>query len=59
MKLEAKRMTAIAIVVVADSLMAIPDEPNKEEDVLIIGRKEEIFHTKIRLMVWDSVKIST
>jgi hypothetical protein len=39
--------------------MAIPDEPKKEEDVLIISRKEEIFHTKIRLMVWHSVKIST
>jgi hypothetical protein len=39
--------------------MAIPDEPSKEEDVLIIGRTEEMFHTKIRLMVWDSVKIST
>ena len=39
-------MTAIAIVVVAVSPMAIPDEPNKEEDVLIIGRKVEIFHTR-------------
>jgi hypothetical protein len=52
-------MTAIAIVAVADSLIATPDEPNKEEDVLIIGRTEEMFHTKIRLMVWDSIKIST
>jgi hypothetical protein len=31
--------------------MAIPDELNKEEDVLIMGRTEEMFHTKIRLWV--------
>jgi hypothetical protein len=38
-KLEAKSMTAIAIAVTP---MAIPDEANKEEDVLIISRTEEI-----------------
>jgi hypothetical protein len=31
--------------------MAIRDEANKEEDFLIMGRTEEMFHTKIRLMV--------
>ena len=50
MKLEAKRMTAIAIAV-AVSPMAILDELNKEEDVLIMSRTEEMFHTKIRLWV--------
>jgi hypothetical protein len=37
--------------------MAIPDEPNKEEYFLIINGIEEMFYTKIRLMVRDSVKI--
>jgi hypothetical protein len=36
--------------------MATPDEPNKEE-YLIMSGTEEMFHTKIRLMVCDSVKI--
>ena len=51
-------MTAIAIAVIV-SPVAIPDELKKEEDALIISRKEEIFYTKIRLMVWHSVKIFT
>jgi hypothetical protein len=47
-------MTAIAIAV---SPMAVPDETNKEEDILIMVRTEGMFHTKIRLWVGDSVKI--
>jgi hypothetical protein len=37
--------------------MAVPDKTNKEEDVLIMARTEEMFHTKIRLLVSDSIKI--
>jgi hypothetical protein len=37
--------------------MAVPDETNKEEDVLIMARTKDIFHTKIRLWVCNSIKI--
>jgi len=37
--------------------MAIPDEANKGEDVLIMARTEEMFQTNIRLWMGDSVKI--
>ena len=51
-------MTAIAIAV-AVSPMAVPDETNKDEDVLIMDRRQEIFDNKIRLWVGDSIKIFT
>ena len=48
-------MTAIAIAVIV-SPVAIPGEPDKEEDTLITVDGRNLAH-KIRLMVWVSIKI--
>jgi hypothetical protein len=37
--------------------MAVPNETNKEEGILIMARTEQTFNTKIRLWVCDSIKI--